>query len=64
MGGQFTGRFFSPVGITGFVPDLLKSISLVGDDFALSGGWCGKGHKEFIPVSDGGPHLRFRARLG
>ncbi|MGQ9567898.1 MAG: TldD/PmbA family protein [Anaerolineae bacterium] len=64
VGGRFTGRLFSPVGITGYVPDVLQSISLVGDDFALSGGWCGKGHKEFVPVSDGGPHFRFRARLG
>lgn len=64
VGGKFTGRLFSPVGITGYVPDVLQSISLVGDDFALSGGWCGKGHKEFVPVSDGGPHFRFRARLG
>ncbi|MGQ9584908.1 MAG: TldD/PmbA family protein [Anaerolineae bacterium] len=64
VNGKFTGRLFSPVGITGYVPEVLQSISLVGDDFALSGGWCGKGHKEFVPVSDGGPHFRFRARLG
>lgn len=64
VGGKFTGRLFSPVGITGYVPDVLQSISMVGNDFALSGGWCGKGHKEFVPVSDGGPHFRFRARLG
>jgi len=64
VGGKFTGRLFSPVGITGYVPDVLESISLVGDDFVLSGGTCGKGHKEFVPVSDGGPHFRFRARLG
>ncbi len=64
VGGKFTGRLFSPVGITGYVPDVLQSICMVGDDFVLSGGWCGKGHKEFVPVSDGGPHLRFRARLG
>lgn len=64
VGGKFTGRLFSPVGITGYVPEVLQSISMVGDDFALSGGWCGKGHKEFVPVSDGGPHFRFRARLG
>jgi TldD protein len=64
VGGKLTGRLFSPVGITGYVPDVLQGISMVGDDFALAGGWCGKGHKEYAPVSDGGPHLRFRARLG
>jgi TldD protein len=62
--GQVTGRLFAPVGITGYVPDILQSVSAVGDDFALSGGTCGKGHKEWAPVSSGGPHLKLKARLG
>ncbi len=62
--GQRTGRLFAPIGITGFVPDLLQSICGIGNDFALDGGWCGKGHKEWLPVSSGGPHLRMKARLG
>ncbi len=62
--GKLTGRLFAPVGITGYVPDILQSVSAVGDDFALSGGTCGKGHKEWAPVSDGGPHLKLKARLG
>jgi len=62
--GQRTGRLFSPVGITGYVPDILASISAVGNDFALDGGTCGKGWKEWVPVSSGGPHLRLKARLG
>jgi TldD protein len=62
--GQRTGRLFAPIGITGYVPDLLQSISGIGSDFALDGGWCGKGHKEWVPVSSGGPHLRMKARLG
>jgi len=62
--GKLTGRRFAPVGITGYVPDILQSVSAVGDDFALSGGTCGKGHKEWAPVSSGGPHLRLKARLG
>jgi TldD protein len=62
--GKPTGRIFSPVGITGYVPDLLASISAIGNDLKLSGGNCGKGHKEIVPVSIGGPHLRLRARLG
>lgn len=64
VGGRRTGRLFSPVGITGFVPDILGSISAVGNDFALDGGTCGKGWKELVPVSSGGPHLRLKARLG
>ncbi len=62
--GKWTGRVYSPVGITGYVPDLLKGISEVGNDFELEGGGCGKGHKEFVRVSTGGPHLRMKARLG
>ena len=63
-GGRPTGRVFAPVGITGYVPDILSAVSAVGDDFALDGGTCGKGWKEWVPVSSGGPHLRTRARLG
>jgi TldD protein len=62
--GKLTGRLFAPVGITGYVPDILQSVSAVGDDFALTGGTCGKGHKEWAPVSSGGPHLKLKARLG
>jgi TldD protein len=61
--GQPTGRLFAPIGITGYVPDLLQSIAGIGSDLALDGGWCGKGHKEWVPVSSGGPHLRMKARL-
>ncbi len=64
INGQRTGRLFAPIGITGYVPDLLQSISGIGSDFALDGGYCGKGHKEWLPVSSGGPHLRMKARLG
>ncbi len=62
--GRLTGRRFAPIGITGYVPDILQSVSMVGDDFQLSGGTCGKGHKEWVPVSSGGPHLKLKARLG
>jgi len=64
VNGALTGRLFAPVGITGYVPDLLQSISAIGNDFELSPGTCGKGHKEMVPVASGGPHLRMRARLG
>lgn len=63
-GGKVTGCMFSPIGITGYVLDVLKSITAVGDDFKLDGGGCGKGHKEWVPVSSGGPYLLLRARLG
>ena len=63
--GQLTGNVYSPVIVTGYVPDLLKSITMVGTQVEISGlGMCGKGHKEWVKVSDGGPCLRLRARLG
>ncbi len=63
--GELTGRIVSPVMITGYVPTLLKSISMVSKEVELSGtGACGKGHKEFVKVSAGGPHIKAKARLG
>ena len=63
--GKLTGRIFSPIVLTGYVPDLLKSISMVSGDFELEGGgMCGKGWKEWVKVSDGGPCIKARIRLG
>jgi len=62
--GQFTGKVFKSLALTGYVPELLGSITMVGNDFHLGSGTCGKGHKEWVPVTDGGPHLRLRGRLG
>lgn len=62
--GKLTGRVFTPVIITGYVPDLLQSISMVGNSIEISGlGMCGKGHKEWVKVTDGGPYLKLKARL-
>lgn len=63
--GRFTGRIFSPVVLTGYVPDLLKSITMMSDKASLCGsGMCGKGYKEWVKVSDGGPYIKARIRLG
>ena len=62
--GKFTGKIVSPVVMSGYVPDLLMSISAVSDDFEVVGaGHCGKGHKEWVTVSDGGPCLKARCKL-
>jgi TldD protein len=62
--GKLTDEVYSPVIMTGFVPDILASIDGVGDDFEISGlGYCGKGHKEWVKNTTGGPHLKFKARL-
>ena len=63
--GKLTDNWVSPVVMSGYVPDLLKSISMVSDDFHVEGsGSCGKGYKEWVRVSDGGPALKVKVKLG
>jgi len=63
--GRLTGRIFSPIVLTGYVPDLLQSISMMSEKVELGGGgYCGKGYKEWVKVSDGGPYIKARIRLG
>lgn len=63
--GKLTDNYVSPVVMSGYVPDLLKSISMISDDFVVIGaGMCGKGYKEWVRVSDGGPALKARVKLG
>ena len=63
--GKLTDNYVSPVVMSGYVPDLLKSISMISDEFEVFGsGFCGKGYKEWVRVSDGGPHLKVRVKLG
>jgi TldD protein len=63
--GRLTGKIVSPVLMTGYVPDVLAAVTMVSPDLHLFGsGACGKGHKEWVKVSDGGPYLKTRARLG
>jgi predicted Zn-dependent protease len=63
-GGKITERVFAPIGISGYVPEVLQSITAVSNELHLDGGNCGKGHKEILPVASGGPHLLLTARLG
>ena len=63
--GKFTGELISPVVISGYVIDLLSSISMVSKEVTVHGsGMCGKGHKEWVFVADGGPYLKAEAKLG
>jgi TldD protein len=60
--GRLTGRVFGPVVMTGDVPTLLHSVTGVGREVhEASLGMCGKGYKEWVKVTDGGPALRLRA---
>jgi TldD protein len=63
--GKLTGNLVSPVIMTGYVPDVLSAVMMVSEKTELFGsGACGKGHKEFVKVSDGGPYIKTRVRLG
>ena len=63
--GKLTGKIVSPLVMTGYVPDLLGSVSMVSRDREVFGaGACGKGHKEWVKVADGGPYLKAKVRLG
>ena len=63
--GKLTGKVVSPVIMTGYVPDLLSNITMASTDRKVFGsGGCGKGHKEWVKVSDGGPYLKTTGRLG
>jgi len=63
--GELTGNIMSPVIMTGYVPDVLKSISMVSEEVEIFGsGACGKGYKEFVKAADGGPYIKARVRLG
>lgn len=63
--GKLTDKIISPIIMTGYVPELLSNISMVSDDMSLGGsGMCGKGYKEFVKNSSGGPYIKTKARLG
>jgi len=63
--GRLTGRVVAPIIMTGYVPDLLGNVSMRSKDREVFGsGGCGKGHKEWVKVADGGPYLKTKARLG
>ncbi len=65
LNGKLTGKVVSPLVMTGYVPDLLGSVSMVSADRQIFGaGGCGKGHKEWVKVADGGPYLKAKVRLG
>lgn len=63
--GKFTGNIISPVVMSGYVIDLLTSISMISKDVVVTGsGSCGKGYKEWVRVSDGGACLKAKVKIG
>lgn len=62
--GKLTGKIVSPVYLTGYVPDLLQSISMVSPKVEMCGtGYCGKGWKEWVKTSTGGSYIKARGKL-
>ena len=62
--GKLTVKIFSPIFLSGYVTDFLKSITMISDKLELSGcGYCGKGYKEWVKVSDGGSAIKARVKI-
>lgn len=52
------------VTLAGKVLDILKTVDAVSKELDFSGGTCGKGEEDWIPVSTGGPHMRAEIIVG
>lgn len=62
--GELTGEFYDGFSFTGFLPDIIGNIEAISKEFKIEGGgMCGKGHKEWVRVSDGGPYLAIKEVL-
>jgi TldD protein len=63
--GKLTGKLVSPLFMFGYVPEVLSSVSMVSGEIQQFGsGMCGKGHKEYVKNSAGGPYIKTKMRLG
>ncbi|MHA1906453.1 MAG: TldD/PmbA family protein [Candidatus Thorarchaeota archaeon] len=50
--------------IAGNVLEILKTVDAVGNSLEFSGGTCGKGEEDWVPVTSGGPHMRMQLVVG
>jgi TldD protein len=50
--------------LAGKVLEILKTVDAVGNKLQFSGGTCGKGEEDYIPVTSGGPHMRMEMVVG
>lgn len=56
--GKLIDEFYDGFSLTGFLPDIMKNVEGVSKEFEIEGGgMCGKGHKEWVRVSEGGPYM-------
>ncbi len=50
--------------LTGKALAILKSVDMASREFRISGGFCGKGEEDYVPVSSGGPYMRAKMIVG
>lgn len=56
--GKLIDEYYDGFTLTGFLPDIVNNIEDISKDFHIEGGGnCGKGHKEWVRVSEGGPYM-------
>ena len=57
--GKLVEEFYDGFSLTGFLPDIMKNIKGISSEVEIEGGGsCGKGHKEWVRVSEGGPYMQ------
>ncbi|NMC58989.1 MAG: TldD/PmbA family protein [Candidatus Methanofastidiosa archaeon] len=57
------GKLYRDVSLSGKTLEILMAIDGIGKDFEVGNpGSCGKG--QYVPVDDGGPHIRTKALVG
>jgi TldD protein len=58
LDGKLTGKLFYEIALGGYLPDIFSNIKAVAsNNNPFNSGFCGKGHKEWVNVAEGGPHL-------
>jgi TldD protein len=56
--GKLVDEYFDGFTLTGFLPDIVSNIVDISKEFEMEGGGhCGKGHKEWVRVAEGGPYM-------
>ena len=56
--GKLVDEYYDGFTLTGFLPDIVNHIVDISKEFEIEGGGnCGKGHKEWVRVAEGGPYM-------
>lgn len=58
LNGKLVDEYYDGFALTGFLPDIISNVVDLSKEIEIEGGGrCGKGHKEWVRVSEGGPHI-------